>query len=159
MFAMKRLRAVSTLACTAFLLVDPSRGFATAHLVRGPRAAGNGHMNARIHPSPAAAAVAAAASGGRAQSANLVSTVASLRGGSPANPNSNGNAVAMVAGGEVAAAALDVLRSTTAHVPLAGPALFAQVGMCVGDENSWDVASMWECRDYGIGGASRRFVV
>lgn len=123
MFATRRLRALSTLASFASLLVDPSRGIATAHLVRGPRAFGNGCLDAKIHPSRSAVTAAR----GRAQSAHLVSIVASLRGGSPVNHNGNGNAVAMVTGGEMAAAALDVLQSTTAHVPLAGPILFAQV--------------------------------
>lgn len=52
-------------------------------------------------------------------SSGVFSSVKKLRGGSPA--------VAMVAGSEIATAALNALKSASAIVPLGGGALFAQV--------------------------------
>lgn len=108
--ATKRLGALAALTCCSSLLVNPSRGFATAHLARLPQ-----QQQLDVHRY-------STVGGGRGPRTGLVSTVTKLRGGSPAGPN-----VAMVAAGEVSAAALDALRSASAHVPLGGPALFAQV--------------------------------
>lgn len=119
----KRLLVLSALA---FFHVDRSCGF-VPHAA--PSLSGNSYSSYtfNLERSPFAATTQGA------PSSRLLGTVAGLRGGSPASPGGNGRggSVAMVAGGEVAAATLDVLRSATAHVPLSGPALFAQVNIAI----------------------------
>lgn len=135
MLGNKRLLVLSAFA---YFQVDRSCGFAPH---AAPSLSGNSYNSHtfNVERSPFAATTRGA------PSSRLLSTVATLRGGSPAGPDGNGrgSSVAMVAGGEVAAAALDILRSTTAHVPLSGPALFAQASIAV----TW----RHPCDNWGIG--------